>query len=225
MINEKTNQSLGLEALKYINNNNIVGIGTGSTINCFIKLLDAVKHKIKGVVSSSKKSSKKLKNLNMNLLDLNKIDILDIYIDSADEVNTNMQMIKGKGAALTKEKIIATVAKKFICIIDSNKFVNILGKSPLPIEIIPMAKNLVSKELVKLGGLPIYRKGVITDNGNIILDIYKLKFNNPIILEEKINNITGVVTVGLFARRRADVLIISNEKQEIKIIKRNPIFS
>uniref|UniRef100_A0A1A9Z1I2 ribose-5-phosphate isomerase n=1 Tax=Glossina pallidipes TaxID=7398 RepID=A0A1A9Z1I2_GLOPL len=163
-------------------------------------------------------SSYKLQNLKIPLLDLNEVDILDIYIDGADEINTKKYMIKGKGAALTREKIIASAAKKFICIVDSSKIVSVLGGVPLPIEVIPMARTIVSKRIVDLGGMPKYRKGVVTENGNILLDVHNLTIFNALALEREINNIPGVVTVGLFAHRSADLAIISGN-QGIQVIE------
>lgn len=210
-------KSVGWAALKYVRPSTIVGVGTGSTTAHFIDALGSVKHQIEGVVSSSAASSAKLKSLDIPLCNLNDVDSLDIYVDSADEINGRMQMIKGGGAALTREKIIAAVARRFICIADASKLVDVLGNFPMPVEVIPMARAWVARELVRLGGLPKYRQGVITDNGNIILDVHHLKILNAVALEEQINNIPGVVTVGLFARRSADIALISSE-QGIKII-------
>ncbi|MDQ1237434.1 MAG: ribose-5-phosphate isomerase RpiA [Wigglesworthia glossinidia] len=208
----------GWAALKYIKPGNIVGVGSGSTTTYFIDALGSVKNFIIGAVSSSKNSSYKLKKLNIPLLDLNEVESLDIYIDGADEINAKKHMIKGKGAALTREKIIASAAKKFICIVDSTKIVSVLGGVPLPIEVIPMARTTVSKRIIDLGGVPKYRKGIITENGNILLDVYNLKILNALLLEKKINNIPGVVAVGLFAHRSADIVIISGN-QGIKIVE------
>lgn len=212
MINDKLKEAVGWEALKYIQSNTIIGIGTGTTITYFIKALSSIKEKIDGVVSSSHHSSMQLEKLGIPVYNLNNIDTLEVYIDSADEVDMNMQMIKGGGGALTKEKIIAFAAKKFICIIDSSKQVDVLGKGPLPVEVIPMARSIVSKELIRLGGLPEYRHGIITDNGNNILDVYNMRIVNASLLEQRINNIPGVVSVGLFAQRRADIVLVSTKK-------------
>lgn len=218
MIQNEIKKKLGLFVLKYIKPDTIIGIGTGSTTSYFIDALKFIKNKIKGAVSSSVRTSEKLKKIGIKLFNLNDVNHLDIYIDSADEINNNLEMIKGGGAALTREKIIATAAKKFICIVDENKLVNILGKFPLPIEVMKIARSLVSREIVRLGGLPIYRQGVVTDNGNIILDIHNLVILNPLMMEKEMNSIPGIITVGLFAKRRADIALIGNS-QGVKIIK------
>lgn len=218
---DKLKELVGWEALKYVKSNTIIGVGTGSTVTYFIKALSSIKEQIEGVVSSSNYSSMQLKQLGIPLCNLNHLNDLDIYIDSADEIDLHMQMIKGGGGALTKEKIIAFAAKKFVCIVDSSKQVNILGKKgPLPVEVIPMARSVVSKELIRLGGLPEYRNGVITDNGNNILDVYNMNITDAFLLEQRINNIPGVVTVGLFARRKADIVLVGTQKG-IKILDNN----
>ncbi|URJ24164.1 ribose-5-phosphate isomerase RpiA [Blochmannia endosymbiont of Camponotus sp.] len=217
MIQNKLKKSVGWAALKYIQSSRIIGVGTGSTVTYFIEALNSIKEKIEGVVSSSNYSSNQLKKIGIPLYNLNSLHELDVYVDSADEIDSHMQMIKGRGGALTKEKIIAAAAKKFICIVDSSKQVNILGRGPLPIEVIPMARSLVARELVRLGGLPEYRHNVITDNGNNILDVYNMKIVNASLLETKINNIPGVVSVGIFAKRRADMVLIGT-REGIKII-------
>ncbi|WWO97171.1 MAG: ribose-5-phosphate isomerase RpiA [Candidatus Dasytiphilus stammeri] len=199
------------EAIKYITPNSIVGIGSGSTVSYFITALSTIKNQIEGTVSSSNDSTTKLKSLKIPVLNCNDVDYIPIYIDSADEINNKLQLIKGKGAALTQEKVISSLAKIFICIADYSKLVNILGKQhPLPIEVIPMARSYIAREVVKLGGFPQYRPGIITDNGNIIIDIYNLCIVNPIEIEEKLTMLSGVVTVGLFARRSADIALISH---------------
>jgi len=195
-------------ALRYIPENSIIGVGTGSTVNYFIDLLPSVREKIAGVVASSKVTAAKLQLLGFQLVDPNSVDEISIYVDGADEINDNLQMIKGGGAALTGEKIIAAIAKKFICIADVSKKMKILGKFPLPIEVIPLARSYVARSIVKLGGFPVYREGVITDYGNVILDIWNLEILEPIKLEQKINNIAGVVTNGLFAVKPADMLLL-----------------
>ncbi|URJ23552.1 ribose-5-phosphate isomerase RpiA [Blochmannia endosymbiont of Camponotus sp. C-003] len=217
MVQNKLKKSVGWEALKYIQSSRIIGVGTGSTVTYFIEALNSVKERIDGVVSSSNYSSNQLKKIGIPLYNLNNLHELDVYVDSADEIDSHMQMIKGGGGALTKEKIIATAAKKFICIVDSSKQVSILGRGPLPIEVIPMARSLVAREVVRLGGLPEYRHNVITDNGNNILDVYNMKIVDASLLETKINNIPGVVSVGIFAQRRADIVLIGT-KEGIKII-------
>ncbi|XOD70457.1 MAG: ribose-5-phosphate isomerase RpiA [Sodalis sp. (in: enterobacteria)] len=219
MTQDELKKSAALAALKYIQPGAIVGVGTGSTTAYFIDALGSIKHKIEGAVSSSTSSSAKLKSLGIPLFDLNDVDSVEIYVDGADEINSSIQMIKGGGGALTREKIISAAARKFICIADISKLVDVLGTTvPLPIEVIPLAKTWVERELVRLGARPIYRQGVVTENGNIILDIHDLFILDAVALEEKINNITGVVTVGLFARRAADVALIGSE-QSLKIIE------
>lgn len=195
-------------AIKYIEEGAIVGVGTGSTVNYFIEALADIKHDIQGAVSSSEVSTERLKTLGIEVFDLNSIDRFDVYVDGADEITEHKHMIKGGGAALTREKIVAAVADKFICIIDDTKQVSILGDFPLPVEVIPMARSYVAREIVKLGGDPAYRQGVVTDNGNVILDVYNLKILNPVELEKQLNAIVGVVTNGLFAHRGADIVLV-----------------
>jgi ribose 5-phosphate isomerase A len=209
---DQKKQAVAAAALKYVENGAIVGVGTGSTVNYFIDALGTMANKIKGAVSSSEASSKKLQALGIEVFDLNSVGSFDIYVDGADEVTEHKHMIKGGGAALTREKIVAAVANKFICIVDDSKQVGVLGKFPLPIEVLPMARSYVARELVKLGGDPVYRQGVITDNGNVILDVYNLEILKPIELEKQINNIVGVVTNGLFAARGADVVLVAGDK-------------
>ncbi|MGP4123044.1 MAG: ribose-5-phosphate isomerase RpiA [Sodalis sp. (in: enterobacteria)] len=218
MTQEQLKKMLGSAALKHVQPGTIVGVGTGSTVAHFIDALGSVNHQIEGVISSSESSSIKLRSLGITIFDLNNVDSLDIYVDSADEINGRMQMIKGGGGALTREKIIAAVARKFICIADASKLVDVLGTFPLPVEVIPMARAWVARELVRLGGQPVYRQSVVTDNGNIILDVHNLALLDAVALEEQINNIPGVVTVGLFARRRADMALIGSE-QGVKVIE------
>ena len=198
-------------ALAYVKCDDIVGVGTGSTVNYFIEALAEKKHLIEGAVSSSDASTERLKALGIEVFDLNSVDQFDVYIDGADEITEHKHMIKGGGAALTREKIVAAVAKTFVCIIDDTKQVGILGDFPLPVEVIPMARSYVARELVKLGGDPVYREGVITDNGNVILDVYNLTILDPRKLETQINEIVGVVTNGLFAHRGADVLLVGTD--------------
>ncbi|GKX52063.1 ribose-5-phosphate isomerase RpiA [Budvicia aquatica] len=218
MTQDELKKAVGWAALEYVRPGTIVGVGTGSTAAHFIDALGSIKHQIEGAVSSSNESTAKLKQLGIQVFDCNDVDSLDIYVDGADEINGHMQMIKGGGAALTREKIIAAIARKFICIADSSKQVDILGAFPLPVEVIPMARSYVARELVKLGGLPEYRQGVVTDNGNIILDVRNLNIMNAIEMENKINNIAGVVTVGLFANRGADVALIGTP-DGVKVIE------
>ena len=207
---DEMKKAAAIEALAFVKNNSIVGVGTGSTVNHFIDALVDIKYKIAGAVSSSQESTKRLKAHGIEVFDLNNIDTLDVYVDGADEVTKHLHMIKGGGAALTREKIVAAVAKEFICIADESKQVEVLGNFPLPVEGIPMARSYVARELVKLGGDPEYRQGVVTDNGNVILDVHNLEITDPIALEQSINAIVGVVTNGLFAHRGANTLIIGS---------------
>lgn len=202
-------KAAGWAALDYVEPNTIVGVGTGSTVNHFIDALGSIKSDIEGAVSSSEESTRRLKALGIPVFDLNTVDQLSIYVDGADEINHNMQMVKGGGAALTREKIIAAVAQKFVCIADESKLVKLLGEFPLPVEVIPMARSYVARQLVKLGGDPVYREGVVTDNGNIILDVHNFKVENACELERQINAIVGVVTNGYFAQRGADTLLLA----------------
>jgi ribose 5-phosphate isomerase A len=198
-------------ALEYVEPGTVIGIGTGSTANHFIDCLAGIKHKIEGTVASSEASAARLKSHGIPVLDLNSAGELSVYIDGADEANHYLHLIKGGGGALTREKIVAAASRKFICIADASKLVDILGAFPLPIEVIPMARSMVARELVKRGGQPVYREGFVTDNGNIILDIHNLEIMQPVTLEEDLNNIPGIVTVGLFAKRPADVLLLGTE--------------
>ena len=195
-------------AIGYIQPGSIVGVGTGSTANCFIDELAKIKHKIDGTVASSLASAKRLESHGIRVLDLNAVDEISVYVDGTDETNKYLHLIKGGGGALTREKIVAAVAKRFVCIADESKLVDVLGKFPLPIEVIPMARSYVARELVKLGGQPVYRDGFLTDNGNVILDVRNLTILDPVALEQLLNNISGVVTNGLFARRPADILLL-----------------
>jgi ribose 5-phosphate isomerase A len=206
-------------ALDYIKAGSIIGIGSGSTINYLITALANIKNKIEGVVAASAESEKRLKQLNIPVLDLNSAGELALYIDGADEVNSQLQLIKGGGGALTREKIIAAASKNFICIVDDSKYVSMLGQKSLPIEVIPMGRSYVARELVKLGGFPVYREKFITDNGNIILDTQHWDFTDPIKLERLLNNIPGVVCNGLFAQRPANRLLMAT-KDGIKIFEK-----
>jgi ribose 5-phosphate isomerase A len=218
MTQDEMKRDAAWAALQFISKDSIVGVGTGSTVNHFIDALASVKNTLRGAVSSSVQSTEKLQQLGITVLDLNDITELSIYIDGADEINHKKQMIKGGGAALTREKIVAAVAKTFVCIVDSSKQVELLGRFPLPIEVIPMASSYVSRELQKLGATPILRQGVITDNGNLIIDAHNLLISDALVLEQQLNNIVGVVTNGLFARRAADIVLIgsTNGTQVIK---------
>lgn len=195
-------------ALEYLPSSGILGIGTGSTVNHFIELLADYRYRFDGAVSSSEASTNRLKAIGFNVMDLNAAGELEIYVDGADESNYQLQLIKGGGGALTREKIIAAASKKFVCIADESKLVSVMGKFPLPVEVIPMARSYVARQLVKLGGTPVWRENFTTDNGNIILDVQGMEIMEPGKLETEINQITGVVTVGLFAHRPADVLIL-----------------
>lgn len=197
-------------ALDYVDNDIVVGVGTGSTVNFFIEKLANIKHRIEGAVASSIATEELLKKYNIPVFSLNSVHGLDIYIDGADEATKHLHLIKGGGGALTREKIIAAASKKFVCIADDSKLVGTLGKFPLPVEVIPMAQSYVARELVKLGGQPLLREGFKTDNGNIILDVHNMQIMQPTELEQSINNIAGVVTNGLFARRPADVLLLGD---------------
>lgn len=189
----------------------IIGVGTGSTANCFIDELGKIAHRISGTVASSEESARRLKEHGIPVFDLNSCGVLEIYVDGTDESNDHLQLIKGGGAALTREKIIAAASREFLCIADGSKLVKVLGKFPLPVEVIPMARSHVARQLVKLGGDPVYREDCVTDNGNHILDVYNLEILEPRKLEQEINQIVGVVTNGLFAERSADLLMLGTE--------------
>lgn len=208
MTQDELKKAAGWAALRYVQPGSIIGVGTGSTAMYFIEALATLREQINGAVSSSDASSARLQALGIKVLDLNSVTSLGVYVDGADEINPQMQMIKGGGAALTREKVIASVAEKFICIADESKQVNVLGQFPLPVEVIPMAGNAVAGKLAHTGAEVRYRQGVVTDNGNIILDMYGLKITDALALENAINAIPGVVTVGLFAQRGADIALI-----------------
>ena len=195
-------------AIAYVPNDCIVGVGTGSTANFFIDELAKIKHKIRGAVASSEVSTRRLQGHGIEVMSLNDAGELQVYVDGADEITKHMHMLKGGGGALTREKIVAAASKKFICVCDASKLVDVLGKFPLPIEVIPMARGYIARELVKLGGQPKLREGFTTDNGNVILDVHNLQIMNPVELETTLNQMAGVVTNGLFARRAADVLLL-----------------
>jgi len=208
MTQDEMKKNAAWAALDYVPRQTIVGVGTGSTVNHFIDALASIKCEIKGAVSSSIQSTEKMRALGIEVLDLNDVESFSVYVDGADEINPAKHMIKGGGAALTREKIVAAVAEKFICIVDSTKQVAVLGKFPLPVEVIPMARNYVARELVKLGGRPVWREAVVTDNGNIILDVFDLTITDPVAFEQQVNQITGVVTNGIFAVRPADLVLV-----------------
>jgi ribose 5-phosphate isomerase A len=208
---EKKKQA-ALAALKYVRAGTVIGIGTGSTVNFFIDALGASTVRVSGAVSSSNASSTRLEKVGIKVMDLNEVGSLEVYIDGADEATRDRHLIKGGGAALTREKIVAAASKQFVCVVDDSKLVTTLGRFPLPVEVIPMARKYVSDALTNLGGRPIWRQNVTTDNGNHILDVHDLRITDPVALESAINQIVGVVTVGLFAKRGADVLIIASDK-------------
>ena len=201
-------RAVAREAMKHVVPGAVLGVGTGSTADCFIDELAAIRDAIPGAVASSERSAARLRKRGITVLDLNSVDDIPVYVDGADEITERLHMIKGGGGALAREKIIAAVARKFVCIADASKLVPVLGKFPLPVEVIPMARAYVARELAKLGGQPKLREGFTSDNGNLILDVSDLRIPDPVALETAINNITGVVTNGLFARRRADVLLL-----------------
>ena len=205
-------------ALAYVEDDAVVGVGTGSTVNFFIDALASRRARITAAVASSEASAKRLRDLRIPVKELNDTDGCDVYVDGADEVTEHLAMIKGGGAALTREKIVAQASRKFVCIADASKLVPVLGKFPLPVEVIPMARSFVARELVKLGGIPELRQGVTTDNGNVILDVRGLTILDPVQLETAINMIPGVVTNGIFARRPADVLLLATP-EGIKTMK------
>lgn len=204
-------------AIKFIEYNSIVGVGTGSTVNFFIEELAKIKNRIEGVVASSIASEQLLKKHQIPILSLNSAIEVPVYIDGADEATKHLQLIKGGGGALTREKIIAAASKKFICIIDDSKLVPMLGKFPLPIEVIPMARSYVARQIAKMGGKPVLREGFNSDNGNLIIDVHNMKIDKPVELEQKLNQITGLVTNGLFAKRTADTLIIAKDNDIVEL--------
>lgn len=208
MATDDLKKAAAAAALEYVEPGMVVGIGTGSTTNYFIDMLATVKHKVDGTVASSLASAERLKARGIQVLDLNAVGELPVYVDGADESNRQLQLIKGGGGALTREKIIAAASEKFVCIADESKLVDILGTFPLPVEVIPMARSYVARQIVKLGGQPVWREDFTTDNGNIILDVHNLEIMEPAKLEAQLNNTVGVVTNGLFAARPADVLIL-----------------
>ena len=215
MTQDELKQQVARAALKYVENTPVIGIGTGSTVNFLIEMLADYKSNIEGVVSSSIGTTERLQKVGIPVVELGSVGDIEVYIDGADEINPQKKLIKGGGGALTREKIIAGASKKFVCIADDSKRVDVLGAFPLPIEVIPMARSYVARETVKLGGQPEWRENFITDNGNEIIDIHNLDITDPIALEKTINNIPGVVTVGLFALRDADVVLIGKGDEVI----------
>ncbi|MDO9471319.1 MAG: ribose-5-phosphate isomerase RpiA [Nitrosomonas sp.] len=211
MTQDEQKRAAAAAAIQHIPVGCIVGVGTGSTANYFIEELSKIKNKIEGAVASSDVTAQRLKSYGIEVLDLNNVIDLPVYVDGADEITEHLHMIKGGGGALTREKIVAAVARKFICITDQSKLVSVLGNFPLPVEVIPMARSYVAREIVHLGGQPALRQGFVTDNGNVILDVHNLQILNPVELEATLNQITGVVTNGLFARRSADTLLLGTD--------------
>jgi ribose 5-phosphate isomerase A len=214
---DEKKQQVAKAALEYVIPDTIIGIGTGSTANHFVDALASIKHTIEGTVASSNATAERLKAHGIPVLELNSVDEISVYIDGADESNRHLHLIKGGGGALTREKIVAAVSKKFVCIADDSKLVDVMGKFPLPVEVIPMARSYVARQIVKMGGNPIWRDGFTTDNGNVILDVHNLQIMEPVKLETELNKIVGVVTNGLFAVRPADVLLLGSDQGVKKI--------
>lgn len=208
MTQDEMKKAAALAAIEYVESGSIIGVGTGSTANHFIDALATIKGKLDGAVASSNATAERLKKHGIPVLDLNATGGLKLYVDGADEATRHLHLVKGGGGALTREKIVAAASEVFVCVADESKLVDVLGKFPLPVEVIPMARSYVAREIVKLGGEPVLRQGFTTDNGNIILDVHNLNIRNPVEIEERLNQIVGVVTNGLFARRPADILIL-----------------
>jgi len=211
MTQDELKEMVAKAALDYVSAGDIVGVGTGSTANCFIDALAKIKHKIDGTVASSEATAERLRGHGIEVLDLNAVNEIAVYVDGADESNKYLHLVKGGGGALTREKIVAAASKKFVCVADESKLVDVLGDFPLPIEVIPMAQSYVARELAKMGGQPVLREGFVTDNGNIIIDVHNLKIMDPTQMEADLNGITGVVMNGLFAIRPADVLLLGTQ--------------
>ena len=210
---EAEKRAAGEAAIEFIEDGGIVGVGTGSTVKYFIDALAGIKHRIGGALSSSEQSSALLRAHGIQVLDLNAVGTIAVYVDGADECDPARRLIKGGGAALTREKIVAACAKQFVCIVDSHKCVDVLGKFPLPVEVIPMARSYVARQIERRGGTPVWRQGCTTDNGNWILDVHGLAITDPVTLESEWNQITGIVTVGLFAQRPADVVLVGDGRR------------
>src|ERR1700704_1937182 len=219
MTQDELKEAVAREALKHVVQDAVVGVGSGSTVNKFIDCLSEIKNKIEGAVAASEASAERLKKHGIRVFDLNSVDELPVYVDGADEVTEHLHMIKGGGGALTREKIIAAVAQKFVCICDASKLVPVLGKSPLPLEVIPIARSYVGREMLKRGAQPVLRENFKTDNGNLIIDCHGLTLLDPPKLEAELNNIAGLVTNGIFARRPADVLLVG-EASGVRTLKR-----
>jgi ribose 5-phosphate isomerase A len=213
-------RAVALAALKYVVEDRVVGVGSGSTVNFFIDALAAIKGRIEGAVAASEASAQRLRGHGIRVFDLNSVNELPVYVDGADEVTEHLHMVKGGGGALTREKIVAAVADKFVCICDASKRVPVLGKFPLPLEVIPMARGYIGREIVRRGGSPELRQNFTTDNGNLIIDCHGLTILNPPELEGELNNLAGLVTNGIFARRRADVLLLAESSGNISVISR-----
>ena len=205
-------------ALSFLEDGMTVGVGTGSTVNFFIDALSEWRHRLRGAVSSSEASTRRLRAVGIELLELNQTGDLELYVDGADETDIHRRLIKGGGGALTREKIVAAASRRFVCIVDDAKLVDVLGRFPLPIEVIPMARSYVARQLVKLGGQPVLREGFTTDNGNLILDVHGLRILDPPVLEDTLNGIAGVVTAGLFARRPADLILVGDAEGRVRRI-------
>ncbi len=216
-MSQEKKQRVARAALEFIEDDMVVGVGTGSTVNCFIDELARIRHRIDAAVASSVATEALLRQHNIPIIDLNGVRELSVYVDGADEATRHLQLIKGGGGALTREKITAAVSNRFICIVDDTKMVDVLGSFPLPVEVIPMARSYVAREIVKLGGQPVLRENFSTDNGNVILDVHNLSIVNPVEMEGRIDEIVGVVTNGLFARRRADLLLVADDRQVVRL--------
>jgi len=222
MTQDEMKMAAARAALAHIPSDAVIGIGSGSTANFFIAELGRMKHRLDGAVASSEATAQRLKQLGIPVLDLNSVDELPVYVDGADEITRHLAMVKGGGGALTREKIVAAVARRFVCIADESKLVDTLGKFPLPVEVIPMARSYVARELAKLGGTPVWRQGFVTDNGNAILDVHHLEILKPIEMEAALDRIVGVVTNGLFARRGADVLVLATPR-DVRTLTREAV--
>ena len=216
MTQDELKQAVARAALDYVPGG-IIGVGTGSTARLFIEALDGIKERIVGAVPSSEDTRRRLEGHGIRIFDLNEIESMPMYIDGADEINAEMHMIKGGGGALTREKIVSAVAERFVCIADGSKYVEVLGRFPLPVEVIPMATAQISREIVRLGGRPVLREGYVTDNGNRIIDVHGLQILDPVDLETRLNQLAGVVTSGLFARKPADVCLLGTEQGVITL--------
>jgi ribose 5-phosphate isomerase A len=219
MTQDELKRAVARAAIEHVPMGGVIGVGTGSTANFFIEALAKIRQRFDGAVASSEATAQKLEAAGIEVVDANSVIELEVYVDGADEVNRALAMIKGGGGALTREKIVAALSRTFVCIADGSKLVDVLGRFPLPVEVIPMARSYVARELVKLGGQPEWRQGVVTDNGNAILDVYNLEITNPAELEAAVDQITGVVTNGLFARRGADILLLGTP-EGVQTLKR-----